>query len=56
MVNSYAKAEQLAKPIENKLFFAGEATNTCGASTVQSAIDSGDRAAKEIINIIDGLE
>lgn len=52
VVNSYAMAEKLAEPIENELFFAGEATNTKGMSTVQSAIDSGKRAAKEIAAIL----
>ena len=54
MVNSYAMAEKLAEPLDQRLFFAGEATNTTGMSTVQSAIDSGKRAASEIISIIDG--
>jgi monoamine oxidase len=40
----------LAQPIENTLFFAGEATDTSGNNgTVHGAIASGHRAATEII-------
>jgi len=40
----------LAEPVEDTLFFAGEATNTAGHSgTVHGAIASGIRAAQEII-------
>jgi monoamine oxidase len=46
-----AQAE-LARPIENTLFFAGEATNTDGhLGTVHGAIATGLRAAREIGNI-----
>ena len=42
---------QLAGPLENTLFFAGEATNTEGhQGTVHGAIASGLRAAQEILN------
>ena len=45
--------QALASPIENILFFAGEATDTTGHNgTVHGAIASGHRAAKEIL---DGL-
>jgi len=41
---------ELAQPVEDTLFFAGEATNTAGHSgTVHGAIASGIRAAQEII-------
>ncbi|HEX4794328.1 MAG TPA: NAD(P)/FAD-dependent oxidoreductase [Humisphaera sp.] len=40
----------LAKPIDQTLFFAGEATDTSGqASTVAGALASGQRAARELI-------
>lgn len=40
----------LGKPVEQTLFFAGEATDTSGhTGTVHGAIASGKRAAKEII-------
>jgi monoamine oxidase len=53
---SYAKVgangaqRMLAAPVKNTLFFAGEATDTCGNNgTVHGAIASGYRAAQEII-------
>lgn len=53
---SYGKAgcdgaqQALAAPVENTLFFAGEATDTTGHNgTVHGAIASGYRAAKEIL-------
>jgi monoamine oxidase len=43
--------KRLAKPIENTLFFAGEATDISGqASTVAGALASGQRAAKELLD------
>jgi monoamine oxidase len=39
----------LALPLEKRLFFAGEATHTCGFSTAHGAYDSGVRAAEEAI-------
>jgi monoamine oxidase len=43
---------QLARPLENTLFFAGEATNTAGHhGTVHGAIGSGLRAAREILSL-----
>jgi monoamine oxidase len=42
--------EAIASPIENMLFFAGEATDTSGHNgTVHGAIASGIRAAREIL-------
>lgn len=44
----------LARPIERTIFFAGEATDTSGqASTVAGALASGQRAAKELLRVID---
>jgi monoamine oxidase len=41
----------LAAPLENTLFFAGEATDDTGeAATVAGALQSGERAAREIID------
>lgn len=43
-------ARALARPVKNTLFFAGEATDSGGHSgTVHAALESGIRAAKEII-------
>jgi monoamine oxidase len=42
--------QTLATPVENTLFFAGEATDTTGHNgTVHGAIASGRRAAREIL-------
>lgn len=42
--------EQLAAPLEDTLFFAGEATDTTGeAATVTGALLSGERAAGEVL-------
>lgn len=38
----------LAEPVANRLFFAGEATNTKTTSTVQAALESGQRVVAEI--------
>lgn len=49
-VNGMDAVRVLAAPIENTLFFAGEATNTDGqAGTVHGAIATGRRAAHEIL-------
>ena len=43
--------DQLAQPVEDTLFFAGEATNKVGHhGTVHGAIASGLRAAREIMD------
>jgi len=40
----------LAEPIGGKLFFAGEATSVGHIGTVHGAIQTGQRAATEILN------
>jgi monoamine oxidase len=42
---------QLAQPIDQVLFFAGEATHTTRASLVHGALESGIRAAHEILSL-----
>jgi monoamine oxidase len=45
--------QELARPVNNTLFFAGEATNTEGhTGTVHGAIATGLRAAREIIESV----
>jgi monoamine oxidase len=45
------KAQQsLAQSVNNILFFAGEATSVGHIGTVHGAVDSGIRAAQEILN------
>jgi monoamine oxidase len=41
--------ERLAEPIEDTLFFAGEATDVEEAGTVAGALRSGERAAREVL-------
>ncbi|HVG23273.1 MAG TPA: FAD-dependent oxidoreductase [Thermoanaerobaculia bacterium] len=42
-------ADALAKPIGKTLFFAGEATSSDQTGTVAGAIESGRRAARELV-------
>jgi monoamine oxidase len=41
----------LAAPIDNRLFFAGEATSSNFFSTAHGARDTGERAAKEVMSL-----
>jgi monoamine oxidase len=42
--------QELARPVGDRLFFAGEATDTGGfAGTVNGALDTGERAADELL-------
>jgi len=44
---------ELARPVGDRLFFAGEATNVTGESgTVSGAIGSGERAAQEVLRAL----
>ncbi len=43
--------DALAKPVRKTLFFAGEATSSDQTGTVAGAIDSGQRAAREILRM-----
>lgn len=49
-VSGLSASQELAQPIDDTLFFAGEATNTEGhQGTVHGALATGSRAAQEII-------
>ena len=49
-VGGLAAAKALAEPMEDTIFFAGEATNSSGASgTIQAAIESGISAARRLL-------
>lgn len=48
-VNGGDARERLAEPVEQRLFFAGEATATQDAGTVSGALDSGYRAAYQLL-------
>jgi monoamine oxidase len=49
-VNAVDAQPALSRPVENTLFFAGEATSVGHIGTVHGAIQSGHRAAKEVIS------
>jgi monoamine oxidase len=52
-VNMLWARQTLAKPVEETLFFAGEATETKGHSgTVHGALASGLRAARLLLNVV----
>src|SRR5262249_10080546 len=42
----------LAAPVDNRLFFAGEATSRNFFSTAHGARDSGERAAREVLAVV----
>jgi monoamine oxidase len=44
--------DELAQPVNNKLFFAGEATSSEYAATVHGAFLSGEREAKNILSAV----
>jgi hypothetical protein len=49
-VNGLEHQRLLAQPVANKLFFAGEATSVGHIGTVHGAMQSGQRAAQEILS------
>jgi monoamine oxidase len=49
LVNGKGAREQLAAPIDDTIFFAGEATDSEESGTVAGALRSGMRAAREIL-------
>jgi len=49
LVGGMGAREQLAEPLNETLFFAGEATDAEEAGTVNGALRSGQRAAREIL-------
>ena len=50
-VNGLETQQVLAQSLDNKLFFAGEATSVGHIGTVHGAIQSGERTAREILKI-----
>ena len=49
VVGGEGARERLAEPLEDTLYFAGEATDTAEAGTVAGALRSGERAAREVL-------
>jgi len=53
LVSGTGAAEEYAEPINNRLFFAGEATALNGNyGTVQGALESAERVVKELLEVI----
>jgi len=50
-VGGIGAREQLAEPLEDTLFFAGEATDADEAGTVAGALRSGQRAARQVLSL-----
>jgi monoamine oxidase len=48
-VGGTGAAKRLSKPVEGTLFFAGEATDEEEGSTVEGALASGKRAARQVL-------
>ncbi|HET9598722.1 MAG TPA: FAD-dependent oxidoreductase, partial [Anaeromyxobacteraceae bacterium] len=53
-VGSAGAAERLARAVEGTIFWAGEATAGAHAGTVDGAILSGERAAREVLAALAG--
>jgi monoamine oxidase len=53
-VDGLEAQQVLSQPLGHKLFFAGEATCTGHVGTVHGAIQSGQRAAQEVLNTESG--
>ena len=53
LVGGQGAREELRKPLEKTLFFAGEATDADEAGTVAGALRSGVRAAREVLAALD---
>ena len=53
-VNGLEAQQVLSQPLDGKLFFAGEATCAGHVGTVHGAIQSGQRAARELLNTESG--
>jgi monoamine oxidase len=51
-VNGLEAQRALARPLDETLFFAGEGVSVGHVGTVHGAIDTGQRAAKEILEIL----
>jgi monoamine oxidase len=50
LVEGEGAREELARPLEDSLFFAGEATSVDDPGTVAGALASGQRAAREVLS------
>lgn len=55
-VGSLETPTLLAEPVDATLFFAGEATHSTEAGTVHGALETGERAARQILAALDGRQ
>ena len=55
-VGSLATPSLLAEPVGATLFFAGEATHSTEAGTVHGALETGERAARQILAALGGRQ
>lgn len=51
-VHANGLRHELGRPVEDHLFFAGEATSVTACATVHTAIETGLRAAREVCSIV----
>ena len=49
--HAYRSRDELARPVEDRLFFAGEATSVTACATVHTAMETGLRAAREVCSL-----
>ncbi|XP_015758903.1 PREDICTED: polyamine oxidase 3-like [Acropora digitifera] len=54
--HAWGMRHALATPVEDHLFFAGEATSLVACATVHTAIETGLRAAREVSNCIQRVD
>ena len=50
-VHAHGLRDELARPVEDCLFFAGEATSVTACATVHTAMETGFRAAREVCSL-----
>ena len=51
-VHAQGMRHVLASPVENRLFFAGEATSVTACATVHTAMETGFKAASEVCRLV----
>jgi monoamine oxidase len=54
-VNGLEAQQVLARPLDDTLYFAGEATSVGHIGTVHGAVETGQRVAREILQMVNGL-
>ena len=54
--NRHEDVEEIAKAVDGRIFFAGEATHTGAAMTVHAAMETGIRAAREVAGALASVQ